>query len=65
MCAHYGWTWHYLHWGVPYGIVERMMIDAPSYESGKTKPTGQKEVTRELTDENALDVMRELENYQP
>lgn len=32
ICAHFGWTWGYLHHGVPWAVVQRMMIDAPSYE---------------------------------
>lgn len=33
--AHYGWSWHYLHWGIRWPIVQRMQEDAPGYESAK------------------------------
>jgi len=35
ICAHFGWTYDYLLWGIPWPIVQRMLIDAPSYESKK------------------------------
>ena len=33
LCAHFGWTYDYLMNGVAWGLVERMMIDAPSYDT--------------------------------
>jgi hypothetical protein len=30
--SHFGWTWDYLHWGIKWSIVQRMLIDAPRYE---------------------------------
>ena len=32
ICAHFGWTYDYLVNGIAWSLVERMMIDAPSYE---------------------------------
>lgn len=31
ICAHYGWTWEYLHQGIAWAIVQRMLADAPNY----------------------------------
>lgn len=33
LCAHFGWTYDYLMNGVAWGLVERMMVDAPSYDT--------------------------------
>ncbi|MCM1543712.1 MAG: hypothetical protein NC110_00275 [Ruminococcus sp.] len=33
MCAHFGWTYDYLINGIAWSLVERMMIDAPSYDT--------------------------------
>ena len=32
ICAHFGWTYDYLVNGIAWGLVQRMMIDAPSYD---------------------------------
>ncbi|MDO4782986.1 MAG: hypothetical protein Q4A09_07220 [Capnocytophaga felis] len=48
ICSHFGWTWHYLHEGIAWSLVQRMMIDAPSYE---TEDDENEDVA--LTDENA------------
>lgn len=52
ICAHFGWTWDYLHHGVAWSIVQRMMIDAPATE----------DITNdiELSDENADQVLKLL-----
>ena len=33
--AHFGWTWEYICWGIRWNIVQRMLIDAPNYETEK------------------------------
>jgi len=37
---HYGWTWEYLLWGIKWHIVEKTMIDAPSYKYPKNADIG-------------------------
>ena len=32
ICEHFGWTYDYLLHGVAWSIVQRMMIDAPSFD---------------------------------
>ena len=35
ICHHYGWTLDYLLWEIDWRIVQRMLIDTPSYDSEK------------------------------
>lgn len=37
MCSHFGWTLDYLLHGIPWGTVQRMLIDAPGVEDEDTK----------------------------
>ena len=32
ICQHFGWTYDYLLHGIAWSVVQRMMIDAPSYD---------------------------------
>jgi hypothetical protein len=32
VCSHFGWTLDYLLHGIPWGTVQRMLIDAPGVE---------------------------------
>lgn len=52
ICAHYGWTWEYLHHGIAWAVVQRMMIDATSIQ--------EKSDEIELTDENSDEVLKLL-----
>lgn len=52
ICEHFGWTYDYLTEGIPWGLVQRMMIDAPSYEVNDPK-----EENIRLTEENADSIM--------
>lgn len=33
ICEHFGWSYDYLLHGIAWSIVQRMMIDAPSYDT--------------------------------
>ena len=55
MCAHFGWTLDYLLHGIPWGTVQRMLIDAPGVEDEDTTK-GDTEIV--LTDDNADEVMK-------
>ena len=35
ICHHYGWTLDYLLWEIDWRIVQRMLIDTPSYDLEK------------------------------
>ena len=39
ICHHYGWTLDYLLWEIDWRIVQRMLIDTPSYDSEKKEGT--------------------------
>lgn len=55
VCAHFGWTLDYLLHGIPWGTVQRMLIDAPGVEDEDTTK-GDTEIV--LTDDNADEVMK-------
>lgn len=56
ICQHFGWTWDYLHHGIAWSIVSRIMIDLPAFHSKKD------EDNVKLDDENADDVMNYINN---
>lgn len=59
MCAHFGWTLDYLLHGIPWGTVQRMLIDAPGVEDEDTTKSDTEIV---LTDDNADEVMQLINN---
>ena len=59
MCAHFGWTLDYLLHGIPWGTVQRMLIDAPGVEDEDTTKNNTEIV---LTDDNADEVMKLINN---
>ncbi|MBW9198393.1 hypothetical protein EVD32_00445 [Bacteroidales bacterium SW299] len=59
MCAHFGWTLDYLLHGIPWGTVQRMLIDAPGVEDEDTTKNDTEIV---LTDDNADEVMKLINN---
>lgn len=40
--AHFGWTWDYLLWGLPWVTIQKMMIDAPGYDYEDNDKKGRK-----------------------
>ena len=55
ICAHFSWTWDYLHHGLPWATIQRMLIDAPSIE---TEKDGKKHV--EITPDNVDDIINSI-----
>jgi hypothetical protein len=55
ICAHFGWSWHYLNHGIAWSVLQRIMSDLPSYESSSEKKDSEDNV--KLTSENATDIM--------
>jgi hypothetical protein len=51
----------YLLHGIPWGTVERMIIDAPSVEN--TKDGGRVEVVK-VTEQNAADILQAINNLE-
>lgn len=56
MCSHFGWTLDYLLHGIPWGTVQRMLIDAPGVEDDEDTKKEDTEIV--LTDDNADEVMK-------
>ena len=52
--AHFGWTWDYLHNGIAWGVVQRMMADLPWYDFDGDKDD---EEDVKLTSDNAQGIM--------
>ena len=58
ICSHLHWTWEYLHHGISWAIVQRLLIDAPKYEYDDKK-----EKSIELNDDNAEEICNLLNSY--
>lgn len=52
ICAHFGWPLDYLLHGIPWAIVQRMMVDAPSFDASAGKDD-----TVSLTADNNQQIM--------
>ena len=59
ICAHFGWTWHYLHEGIAWPMVQRMMIDQPDYDYSDSRP-GDPDGDITLTGDNVDEVIRRI-----
>ncbi len=57
ICAHMHWTWDYLHNGIAWSVVERMMSDLPSYDFDSKTDDSVK-----LKKDNAKDIMNYINN---
>jgi hypothetical protein len=53
ICQHFGWTYDYLLHGIAWSVVQRMMIDAPSYDLSDNN--GVEEI--ELTENNSEQIL--------
>lgn len=61
MCSHFGWTLDYLLHGIPWGTVQRMLIDAPGVEDDEDTKKEDTEIV--LTDDNADEVMKIINSF--
>lgn len=50
ICEHFGWSWDYLHHGIAWSVVQRIMADLPSYDEKKDEEM-------DLNPENAEQIM--------
>lgn len=57
ICHHFSWTLDYLLWEVDWRIVQRMLIDAPDYDSDKEE----KEI--DLTEQTPEQIQSMLQKY--
>lgn len=61
ICHHFSWTLDYLLWEVDWRIVQRMLIDAPSYETDKnTDEKGQEKKVINLEEQTSEDFLQQL-----
>ncbi|WP_312900248.1 hypothetical protein [Chryseobacterium taichungense] len=67
LCHHFGWSLDYLLWEVDYAFLQRMLIDAPSYDYDKNeddKSTGKSSgKTVSYTDQTPEQLFSMLEKY--
>ena len=56
ICAHLGWTWDYLHHGIAWAIVQRLLIDAPDTEPAD----GEENTETTITNENAEQILQQI-----
>lgn len=56
ICEKFGWSWDYLTHGLPYAIVERMLVDGSWIDYDQDGKSG----AIEITDGNADEIMRML-----
>lgn len=59
ICHHFSWTLDYLLWGVDWRIVQRMLIDAPSYKTDDEKKEEKKKVIN-LEEQTSEDFLQQL-----
>jgi hypothetical protein len=60
LCAHFGWTYDYLIHGIAWGLVERMMIDAPSYDADSNGGDVQEIALTESNQEQVLNFVNSM-----
>lgn len=61
ICHHFGWTLDYLLWEVDWRIVQRMLIDSPSYENDKnTDEKGQENKVINLSEQTSEDFLQQF-----
>lgn len=63
ICHHFGWTLDYLLWEVDWRIVQRMLIDAPKYESKDDKNQKSNTKSVKMTEQNSEDLIAQLQQY--
>ena len=68
ICAYFHWTWEYLHKGIAWAIVERMLADQERYDTDEESTTDGSSFgsdgTVELTEENADDFIKYINSLQ-
>ncbi|MDR4892274.1 MULTISPECIES: hypothetical protein [unclassified Chryseobacterium] len=65
ICHHFGWSLDYLLWDIDWRIVQRMLIDAPKYESKDDNDDDKKSNTKsvKMTEQNSEDLIAQLQQY--
>jgi hypothetical protein len=60
ICHHFGWELDYLLWKIDWRIVQRMLIDSPSYKSEEEKEENKKVIN--LSEQTSEDFLQQLLN---
>ena len=61
ICAHFGWTWDYLHHGIAWAIVQRMLADAPSiYDDDDDDKKGGDLARKEITNDELSEIVKKI-----
>lgn len=63
ICHHFSWTLDYLLWEVDWRIVQRMLIDAPSYESKEENEENKNTKSVKMTEQNSEDLIAQLQAF--
>jgi hypothetical protein len=60
ICHHFSWTLDYLLWEVDWRIVQRMLIDAPSYKTDEEDKKEEKKKVINLSEQTSEDFLQQL-----
>ena len=60
-CHHFGWTFDYVFYKIDWRIVQRMLIDAPKYDSKTETDSDSEEI--DLTEQSVEDIEKMLQKY--
>lgn len=61
ICAHFGWTWDYLHNGIPFNTVQKIMSDLPDYNDEEENGDNYDNV--EIKEQNADDFAKMMNDF--
>ncbi len=61
ICAHFGWTWEYLHTGISFNTVQKIMRDLPDYIDDEEEGDNRENV--EIKEQNAEDFAKMMNNF--
>lgn len=53
ICAHFGWTWEYLHTGISFNTVQKIMRDLPDYNDEEDTDNEPQEIKEQSAEEFA------------
>lgn len=63
ICHHFGWELDYLLWKIDWRIVQRMLIDSPSYETEEDEEKNdKKKQVINLSEQTSEDFLQQLFN---
>lgn len=60
ICHHFSWTLDYLLWEVDWRIVQRMLIDAPSYKTDEEDKKEEKKKVINLEEQTSEDFLQQF-----